>query len=140
MIYSCMGLDNVIRAIQPQVTPGESLEDGGSEASFVQSAQQFVLGIPLGMPPPLDKNFCFRRFTRDHDQNVAVWRESRMQSRKRSGKVFLRKVLKHRSRNDQVIICPGRRKSFEAEHVSLLKLHSTDAPRFQLALKPRQHC
>src|SRR5215469_3038632 len=125
-----MCFDNVIRAVQPQVTQGESLEAGSSEASLVESAEQFVLGISFGMPPPLDEYFCFRCFPRDHDQNVAVWRESCMQSRKSTGKVFLRKVLKHRSRNDQIVICPRWRKSFEGEHIGLLKLHSGDATGF----------
>src|SRR5215831_9509101 len=122
-----MGLDKVIRAVQPEVTPGESPEQGSSQTRFVESAQQFVLRIPFGMPPPVDENLCFRCFPRDHHQNVAVWREPRTQSRKRAQEVLLGKIFEHRSRNDQVVVCPRWRKSFEGEDIDLLKLHSGDA-------------
>src|SRR6516225_10828894 len=71
------GLENVRTTIQPEVTPGDSSEYRISEPCSLQSEQQFILSVALGMPPRLHENLCFGRFPRNHNQPVTVRGQTR---------------------------------------------------------------
>lgn len=114
----------VRRTVQPGITQRESPEHGILETCFLKGPHQFVLRVPLGMPPPLDENFCFRSLPRDQHQNAATRGHACMQCREGAWEILFRQILKHRSRQYEVIICPRRRQSLKGEYVRLAELHS----------------
>lgn len=92
--------------VQPGVTQRKPPEHGILQTCLLKSLYQFFLRVAFGMPPLLYENFCFWGLPCDQYQDAAARSHARVQSGEDAWQILLGKILEHRSRQDEVVICP----------------------------------
>ena len=114
-------LHYVTPQVQPAIIERKSVERYFPNACRCKCLYQLLTRIPITSPNAFDQQLRQPVSPRDEKYESPSLGKARAQTGKNLWKFLFRDVLKHRGRNNQVIVCPRRGQLFQVKYIDLAK-------------------